>query len=81
MFEKRFTELNVEFYKNLRTTYPMLSSNELRLCAFYKIGLSAKEISILIYSSYDAIRKAVYRIRKKMQISEKTELALFLQDF
>ncbi len=81
MFEKRFTELNVEFYKNLRLRFPDLTSGELRLCAFYKIGLSSKEISILNYSNYEAVRKAVYRIRKKMQISDKTELTLFLQEF
>ena len=81
MFEKRFTELNIEFYKNLRVNYPLLTSNELRLCALYKIGLSSKEVSILLYSNYEAIRKAVYRIRKKMQISDKTELSLFLQNF
>ncbi|MEI7677250.1 MAG: response regulator [Bacteroidales bacterium] len=81
MFEKRFTELNIEFYKNLRAKYPLLTSNELRLCALYKIGLSSKEVSILLYSNYEAIRKAVYRIRKKMQISDKTELSLFLQNF
>lgn len=81
MFEKRFTELNVEFYKNLRFRFPDLTSGELRLCAFYKIGLSSKEIAILNYSNYEAVRKAVYRIRKKMKITDKTELTLFLQEF
>lgn len=81
MFEKRFTELNIQFYKNLRQRYPNLSAGELRLCAYYKIGLSSKEIAILNYSNYEAIRKAVYRIRKKLNLPEKTELSLFLQDF
>ncbi|MDD2798013.1 MAG: response regulator [Bacteroidales bacterium] len=81
MFETRFTELNMEFYKNLRFQFPELTSNEMRLCAFYKIGLSSKEIAILNFSNYEAVRKAVYRIRKKMQMNDKTSLMLFLQDY
>ncbi len=81
MFEKRFTELNSEFYNKLNVEFPDLSTGEQRLCAFFKLGLSTKEIAIINYSSYEAIRKAIYRIRKKLNQNEKIDLNLFFQAF
>jgi len=81
MFEKRFTELNSEFYNKLNNEFPDLSNGEQRLCAFFKLGLSTKEIAIINYSSYEAIRKAIYRIRKKLNQNEKVDLNLFFQAF
>lgn len=81
MFEKRFTELNCEFYNKLNVQFPDLSTGEQRLCAFFKLGLSTKEIAIINYSSYEAIRKAIYRIRKKLNQNEKIDLNLFFQAF
>lgn len=81
MFEKRFTALNSEFYNKLNVEFPDLSTGEQRLCAFFKLGLSTKEIAIINYSSYEAIRKAIYRIRKKLNQNEKIDLNLFFQAF
>ena len=81
LFEKRFIELNSNFFTNLTSEHPTLTWGELRLCALFKIGFSLKEVSALNYSNYDAVRKAVYRIRKKMKISEKTDINLFLQKY
>ena len=81
MFEKRFTKLNSEFYNKLNVEFPDLSTGEQRLCAFFKLGLSTKEIAIINYSSYEAIRKAIYRIRKKLNQNEKIDLNLFFQAF
>lgn len=81
MFKKRFTELNCEFYNKLNVQFPDLSTGEQRLCAFFKLGLSTKEIAIINYSSYEAIRKAIYRIRKKLNQNEKIDLNLFFQAF
>jgi len=81
MFEKRFTELNGDFYNKLKIEFPDLSNGEQRLCAFFKLGLSTKEIAIINYSSYEAIRKAIYRIRKKLNQNQKVDLNLFFQAF
>ena len=81
LFEKSFTEINDNFYNKLLTDFPHLSNSELRLCAFFKLGLTTKEIATINYSSYEAIRKAIYRIRKKINIKEKTDLNLFFQGY
>lgn len=81
LFEKRFVELNSNFYGCLLNESSSLTWGELRLCALFRIGFSLKEIAVLNYSNYDAVRKAVYRIRKKLGISEKTDINLYLQKY
>lgn len=81
LFEKRFVEVNNGFYSKLRSTFPDLTTGELKICAFQKIGMSIKEIAILNYSNYEAVRKAIYRIRKKMDLDEKNNLSIFLQGY
>lgn len=79
LFEKRFTELHQDFYLHLGQKYPELTQHEIKLCAFIRLGLNKKEIALLTYSSYEAIRKSTYRIRKKMDLHQSLELALLLQ--
>lgn len=81
LFEKIFIELNSNFFSNMATLHPSLTWGELRLCALFKIGFSLKEVSALNYSNYAAVRKAVYRIRKKIGINEKVDINLFLQKY
>ena len=81
LFELRFTELNENFYNKIQIEFPNLSNNEVRLCALLKLGLSPKEIATINYSSYEAIRKALYRIRKKIKIQEKNDLNMFFQAY
>lgn len=81
IFEKRFTELSAGFYINIKSDYPTLTFGEQQICAFFKLGLTIKEIAILNYSNYEAVRKAVYRLRKKLNVDEKTELNLFFQAY
>jgi hypothetical protein len=81
LFETRFTEIHQDFYIHLLNDYPELTTNDLKICAFFHIGLSIKEIAILNYSNYEAVRKSVYRIRKKIRLDEKTALSIFLQGY
>jgi CheY-like chemotaxis protein/DNA-binding CsgD family transcriptional regulator len=81
LFKRRFTDLNTEFYQNLTLKHPDLSSTEQHLCAYFKLGLTPKEISILNVSTLESVRKAVYRIRKKMDVDEKTNLNIFMQAY
>ena len=81
LFEKRYIELDSNFYNNLSTEFTLLTWGELRLCGLFRIGFSIKEIAALNYSNYDAVRKSVYRIRKKLGINEKVDINLFFQKY
>lgn len=68
-FEIQFKENNVDFYDHLLKKFPDLTQNELKLCAYLRLNMSTKEISQLTGQSSDAIERARYRLRKKMDLT------------
>ena len=75
-FEKRFIGIHANFFTNLLLTYPDLTSNERRLCAFLKIDLSTKEIAKLTGQTIRAIELSRIRLRKKLKLTN-SDVGLF----
>jgi len=73
-FRKQFEEIHKDFYAEIKNRYPKINSNELRLIALLKLNLSSKEIGVLLNISQDGVKKARYRLRKKMNLSTKEPL-------
>lgn len=73
-FARYFEEVHKDFNRNIKTKYPEVTSNELRLMALLKMNLSSKEIANILNISQEGIKKARYRLRKKLDI--KTEDSL-----
>ncbi len=80
-FEMRFENVHTQFYENLTKEFPSLTGNELRLCAFLKLGMSTKEISAFTFQSIRAIEAARLRMRKKFRLENSQDLNIFLQQF
>jgi tetratricopeptide (TPR) repeat protein len=80
-FEMRFQEVHTKFYENLRNAYPTMTSNEVRLCAFLKLGMSTKEISAFTFQNIRAIETSRLRLRKKLELDGSQDLYAFLQKF
>jgi len=68
-FEARFIQVHGEFYGQLRTRFPGLTPNEVKLCAFLRLKLSSKEISQLTGQQISTIEIARHRLRLKLGIS------------
>lgn len=77
--EKVFTELSSDFAIRLKQLCPTLTKGEIKLCIFIRMGYSYKEISNLLYMGYEAVRKAIFRIKQKLQLSNVSELIEFVQ--
>ena len=77
-FELRFKEVHREFYEALNSTYPGLTPNEKRLCAFLRMNMTTKEISALTHQSTKSINMARFRLRKKMGMEHDQNLISFL---
>jgi len=77
-FEIQMDELHQEFFKNLKQKFPGLSSNDLRLCAYLKIGFSSKEIADLLNIQPSSIYISRSRLRKKLNLSIEEDLYDFL---
>ena len=78
-FSQRFQEVHAGFYEKLLKTYPDLTQNELKLCAFLRLNMSTKDVSELTGQQFSSIDQARYRLRKKLGISNsETNLVTFL---
>jgi tetratricopeptide (TPR) repeat protein len=78
-FSQRFKEVHAGFYEKLLLTYPELSQNELKLCAFLRLNMSSKDIAELTGQQVTAIDKARFRLREKLNLANsKTNLVTFL---
>ena len=80
-FEVRFQEVHTDFYRKLHERYPNLTNNEIRLCAFFKLNMTTKEIAAITYQSLNSIKVARYRLRKKLNLSKDESLTSFLSRF
>jgi tetratricopeptide (TPR) repeat protein len=65
-FRNRFVAVHKDFEENVKSSYPEVSRNELRLMALLKMNLSNKEIANILNISGAGIKKARYRLRKKL---------------
>jgi hypothetical protein len=68
-FARYFEEVHKDFHSNVKTKFPHVTSNELRLLALLKMNLSSKEIAVILNISPEGIKKARYRLRKKLDIT------------
>jgi len=73
-FSNYFQEVHKDFNRNVKQKFPEVTSNELRLMSLLKMNLSSKEIANILNISQEGIKKARYRLRKKLDISTEDSL-------
>ncbi|WP_273567626.1 helix-turn-helix transcriptional regulator [Maribacter halichondriae] len=73
-FTQYFEQVHKDFSKIVKTKYPDITKNELRLMALLKMNLSSKEIATILNISSDGVKKARQRLRKKMELSPEESL-------
>ncbi|MBI1838036.1 MAG: hypothetical protein HYR91_12300 [Flavobacteriia bacterium] len=67
--QHKVLENNEDFYNRLKEKFPSLSKSDLELCGLIKLNLSIKEIAIIRNNTFETIKTARFRIRKKLQIN------------
>jgi|GEM_PF-2725985 len=77
--KQHFESVHPGFFTKLKAVAPMLSENELRLCVYFHMGMSTKEIARLLSILPASISMNRYRIRKKLDIDEEVILEDFLR--
>lgn len=80
-FRLRFEQVNSDFYKKLKDSFPTLTSTELKLCSLLKLNFSSKEISVLMGISDKSVKMSRYRLRKKFTLQRKDNLLEFISRF
>lgn len=78
-FKIHFDSVHPDFFKKLKATSLDLTENELRLCAYLRIGMRAKDIATMLSVSPASVNTNRYRIRKKLGLSKEDSLDDFIR--
>jgi len=78
MFKEAFNNADKDFLKIIKKAHPLLTPNDLRLCAYLRLNLSSKEIAPLLNISVRSVEIKRYRLRKKMELSHELGLVEYI---
>lgn len=78
-FYNKLDMLNADFYEKLNKNFPDLTNNEIRLCSLIRLKIDSHEIATLQNITVSSLNTARYRLRKKLNLSEITDLNDFIQ--
>lgn len=77
-FEFHFEFIHQNFFKKVRNIIGDLTPNELRLCAFIRLNMTNKEISLINYTTPDSVNTARKRLKKKIGLQPHESLQAFI---
>ncbi len=80
-FLASFREVHKDFIDELQKTYPSLTKGEIRLACLMKMNLSGKELASMLNISYEGIKKARHRMRKKLNIDSEIDIQDYMLSF
>ncbi len=78
LFENSFDEVHEDFFRKLKTSYPDLSLNDLKLCAYLRMNMSSKELVSILNITLRGVEIRRYRLRKKLNLEHDQNLVEFL---
>ena len=80
-FLSSFREVHRDFIDELQKTYPSLTKGEIRLACLMKMNLSGKELASMLNISYEGIKKARHRMRKKLNLDSEIDIQDYMLSF
>ena len=78
-FKIHFDSVHPEFFTKLKKRSEELTENDLRLCAYIRIGMRAKDIASMLSVSPASVNTNRYRLRKKLGLSRDDSLDDFIR--
>ena len=77
-FKEAFDNADKDFLKKIKNEHPLLTPNDLRMCAYLRLNLSSKEIAPLLNISVRSVEIKRYRLRKKMELQHEQGLVEYI---
>lgn len=77
-FEIQMDQLHQEFFEKLRQDFSDLTSYDLRLCAYLKLGFNSKEIANMLNIQPSSVYISRSRLRKKLDLNSDKDLSSYL---
>jgi ligand-binding sensor domain-containing protein/DNA-binding CsgD family transcriptional regulator len=73
-FQFNFDEMHKDFVGKLKKMHAGISANDLRLCCFLRLELNNREIASILNITVNGVEQTKYRLKKKMQLEDKSSL-------
>lgn len=78
-FMLHFNRVHPNFFERLKLMTPGLTENNLRLCAYFRVGLSTKDIAQILSTTADTIKRSRNRMKNKIGLRDVDSLDDFLR--
>ncbi len=79
-FVLHFEKVHPSFFNRIKSVCNDLSVSDLRLCAYFRIGMSSKQIAQMLNIAPESIKTHRYRIKKKLGLDESQKLDEFIRN-
>ncbi len=79
-FKLHFDKVHPSFFIKLKSMANGLTENDIRLCAYLRIGMRAKQIAEMLSISPDSVNTNRYRLRKKFGLKRGESLDEFIRN-
>ena len=78
VFELHLEQVHEDFLKRLKMKHPNLNPREQKLCAYIRMGMSSKEIAVIMNISYRAVENNRYRLRQNLDLESGDNLSKYI---
>ena len=73
-FKVHFDSVHPDFFTKLKEASDELTENDLRLCAYIRIGMRAKDIAAMLSVTPASVNSNRYRLRRKLSLTKEDSL-------
>jgi hypothetical protein len=80
-FQQQFEQLEPSFLKNIMNNFPALTPKDLKILTLIRMNLDSNEITRILRTTPESTKKARYRLRKRLGLSEEESLEQFVNSF
>lgn len=78
-FQENVDVVNQDFFNRLTERFPDLTANDRQLCGLIRLNLSTKDIASVRNISPKSVEMGRYRLRKKLNLEQGEDIAVFMQ--
>ena len=79
-FKMHFEKVHQHFFEKLKQSCSDLTEENLKMCAYFKIGMTTKQIAQLLHVDPHSVIISRYRLKKKLQLPDGESLDDFVRN-
>jgi predicted phage tail protein len=80
-FQAQFEMVHSSFLHKLKTSYPSISPNLLKLSTYLRVKMSNKQIARLMNTTVETVIKSRYRLKERLNLAPEENLDDFIENF